>query len=89
MSDQDRWRRSEPSDRGPSTPGSLRFDPFATALGVFFAVAVPVVVVGYTRPSGANGTIILIGILAGLLAAVLVGIWLVHRDGRVWRDPRF
>lgn len=85
MSDEDRWRRSEPSGQGPSTPTTLRFDPFATALGVFIAVAVPVVVVGYTRPDGSNGAIIAIGIIAGLLAGVLVGIWLAHRDGVVWR----
>jgi predicted benzoate:H+ symporter BenE len=60
----------------------------ATALGVFFAVAIPVVVVGYTRPGGASVTIIAIGIAAGLLAAVLAGIWVNQRDGRVWRDPR-
>ncbi|MGO9822511.1 MAG: hypothetical protein ACLPTJ_17915 [Solirubrobacteraceae bacterium] len=88
MSDEDRWRRTEPTRRGPSTPSSQRFDPVATALGVFFAVAIPVVVVGYTRPDGASGTIIAIGIIVGLLAGVLAGIWVKHRDGRVWRDPR-
>lgn len=85
MSDEDRWRRSEQPARGPSTPTSVRFDPFATGLGVFFAVAVPVVVVGYTRPAGANGLIIAIGIVVGLVAGILVAIWLASRDGLVWR----
>ena len=85
MSDEDRWRRSEPNGQGPSTPTTVRFDPFATALGVFFAIAVPVAVVGYTRTGGTNTAIIAIGIVAGLLASVLVGIWLAHRDGIVWR----
>ena len=55
---------------------------------MFFAVAIPVVVVGYTQTDGANSAIIMIGIIAGLLAGVLVGIWVKQRDGRVWRDPR-
>jgi hypothetical protein len=88
LTDEDRWRAPEPGGHGPSTPPTQRFDPLATALGVFFAVAIPVVVVGYTQPAGANGTIIAIGIIAGLLAAVLAGIWVKQRDGRVWRGPR-
>jgi hypothetical protein len=85
VTDEDRWRRSEQPARGPSEPNTVRFDPFATALGVFFAIAVPIVVVGYTRPTGVSGPIIAIGILVGLVAGVLVGIWLAGRDGLVWR----
>lgn len=85
MSEQDPWRSSEPDDHGPSKPNTLRFDPFATALGVFFAIAIPVAVVGYTRPDGTNATIIAIGVVAGLAVGVMVGIWLSHRDGIVWR----
>lgn len=85
MSDDDRWRRSEQADRGPSTPDTLRFDPFATGLGVFFAVAIPIVVVGWTRPSGVSATIVAIGVLIGLVAALAVGLWLSERDGVVWR----
>jgi predicted benzoate:H+ symporter BenE len=66
----------------------MRFDPLATAIGVFFAIAIPVFVLGYTRPTGTNVTIIVIGVITGLAAAVVVGIWLAGRDGRVWRDPR-
>jgi hypothetical protein len=86
--DEDRWRDSEPPARGPSAPPSLRFDPFSTALGVFAAVAIPCVVIGYTRPSGHNGAIIALGIVFGLALGILVGLWVAGRDGRVWRGPQ-
>ncbi len=55
---------------------------------MFTAIAIPVIVVGYTRPSGVNTTIILIGVAVGLVAGVIAGIWVDRRDGRVWRGPR-
>jgi len=55
---------------------------------VFAAIAIPMVVIGYTRRAGPNGTIIAVGIVAGLLAGVLAGLWVAHRGGRVWRGPR-
>jgi hypothetical protein len=73
---------------GPSAPQDLRFDPFASGLGVFTAVAIPIVVVGYTRPAGANTTIIVVGIVVGILAGLITAVWLQHRDGRVFRGPR-
>ena len=88
MNDDDPWQRSEPSGRGPSTPNTMRFDPLASAIGVFCAISIPVVVVGYTRPGGANGLIIALGIVIGLLAGALAGVWLAHRDGQVWRGPQ-
>ena len=88
MSDEDRWTGTEPPERGPSAPPNLKFDPFATGLGVFFAVAVPIVVVGYTRSSGPDDTIIVIGVAVGLLAGVIAAVWLAARGGRVWRGPR-
>ncbi|MGI8505518.1 MAG: hypothetical protein ACR2MK_01725 [Solirubrobacteraceae bacterium] len=81
-------RPSRPSPHGPSTPPTLRFDPLASAIGVFFAIAVPIVVVGYTRSGGTNKAIVAIGIVVGLVAGLLTGIWLAHRDGRVWRGPQ-
>lgn len=66
----------------------MRFDPVATAIGVFFAIAIPIVVIGYTRPSGKNGAIIALGIVFGLVFAVLAGVWVARRDGRVWRGPQ-
>jgi hypothetical protein len=88
LTDDDRWRRTEPPARGPSAPQDPRFHPLSTAVGVFAAVAIPIVVVGYTRPAGANGTIIALGVVAGLLAGILAGLWVAHRGGRVWRGPR-
>jgi hypothetical protein len=86
--DDDRWREPEPPPRGPSSPPDARFNPLATAIGVFAAIAIPIVVVGYTRPAGANATIIVIGVVVGLVAGVLAGVWVERRDGRVWRGPQ-
>ena len=86
--DEDRWPDRDPRSYGPSAPRSLRFDPFSTALGVFAAVAVPFVVVGYTRPSGTDGTIIALGIVLGLALGIAVAVWVARRDGRVWRGPQ-
>lgn len=66
----------------------MRFDPLSTGLGVWAAVAIPIVVVGYTRPAGSNTTIIVLGVLIGLVAGLLVGIWVAHRGGVIWRGPR-
>ena len=86
--DEERWRDSDPPLRGPSAPPSPRFDPFSTALGVFAAVAIPCVVIGYTRPSGHDGTLIVLGIVLGLALGIAVGVWVARRDGRVWRGPQ-
>ncbi len=66
----------------------MRFNPLATGIGVFAAVAIPIVVVGYTRAAGANITIIAIGIAVGLVAGVIAGVWVAHRDGEIWRGPQ-
>jgi hypothetical protein len=55
---------------------------------VFAAVAIPIFVFGYTRPSGVNSTIIVIGVLAGLLVGFIAGVWVAHRNGAVWRGRR-
>jgi hypothetical protein len=86
--DDDESGSSQPPERGPSTPPDLKFDPLSTGIGVFAAVAIPIVVVGYTRSAGPNNTIILIGVAAGLLAGIIAGLWVAHREGRVWRGPR-
>ena len=88
MSDEDRWRRTEPPPTGPSAPPDTRFNPLATGIGVFTAVAIPIVVVGYTRSSGVNGTIIVVGVVLGLLAGFLAGLWVARRGGQVFRGPR-
>ena len=51
-------------------------------------MAIPVVVIGYTRASGPNGTIIAIGVVAGLIVGLIAGLWVAHRGGRVWRGPQ-
>lgn len=86
--DDERWRDEEPPESGPSAPPNLQFNPLATGIGVFAAVAIPIVVVGYTRPAGANGTIIAVGVVIGLLAGFLAGLWVARRGGRVWRGPQ-
>jgi hypothetical protein len=88
LTDEERWRATELPPRGPSAPPDLRFNPLATGIGVFAAVTIPIVVVGYTRPAGVDSTIIVIGVVAGLLAGILAGLWVAHRAGSVWRGPR-
>jgi hypothetical protein len=88
LTDDDRWRGIEPPPRGPSAPPDLRFNPLATGIGVFAGVAIPIVVVGYTRPSGVNTTIIVLGVIIGLIAGVIAGAWVDHRGGRIWRGPQ-
>ena len=62
--------------------------PWRPGSGCSPRVAIPIVVVGYTRSAGPNNTIILIGVAVGLLAGIIAGIWVAHRDGRVWRGPQ-
>jgi hypothetical protein len=88
LTEDDPRHGTEPPPRGPSTPPDLRFNPLATGIAVFAGVTIPVVVFGYTRPSGVNTTIIAIGVIVGLIAGVLAGIWVDHRHGEVWRGPQ-
>lgn len=55
---------------------------------MFVAVALPIVVVGYTRAAGPNNLIIGAGVVIGLLAGLIAGLWVSHRDGIVWRGPQ-
>jgi hypothetical protein len=80
-------RRVEPRD-GPRTPPTLTFNPFATGLAVFTGITIPFVVVGYTRASGVNVTIIVIGAAIGLVAGVIAGLWVAERGGRIWKGPQ-
>jgi trimethylamine:corrinoid methyltransferase-like protein len=83
----DRWPDTEPPAIGPSAPPDARFNPLATAIGVFAAVSIPIVVVGFGF-SGANATIVVIGVAAGLIAGILAGVWVSQRGGQVWRGPQ-
>jgi hypothetical protein len=55
---------------------------------VFTGVAIPIVVVGYTRANGVNVTIIVIGIAIGIVAGVIAGAWVAARGGRIWKGPQ-
>lgn len=55
---------------------------------MFTAIAIPVAVVGYTRNSGPNTLIIVIGVALGLIAGLIAGLWVESRGGQVWRGPR-
>ena len=82
------WRGTEPPRAGPSTPQDLQFNPVATGLAVLTGVAIPAVVVGYTRPAGPDAAIIVIGVIAGIVAGLIAGMWGGHRKGRVYRGGR-
>jgi len=87
MAEPERWRRVPPPERGPSAPPRTQFEPVATGLGVFFAVAVPIFVVGYTRTAGPDTLIMALAPAVGLIAALLVGVVVAHRQGGSARRP--
>ncbi len=59
-----------------------------TGIAVFIAVAIPIVVLGYTRAAGPNALIIGAGVIAGLIVGLIAGLWVDSRDGVVWRGPQ-
>ncbi len=85
-------KRRPDVSRAPGTPPQrqqeIRFSPFAGGFAVFTAIAIPVIVFGYTRAAGPDDLIIGIGIIVGLLAGLIAGLWLARRGGRVWRGPQ-
>jgi VIT1/CCC1 family predicted Fe2+/Mn2+ transporter len=87
LSDDDRWRAVKPPARGPSTPPSLQFNPLSTGLGVFAAVTIPIIVIGFGL-DGATATIAIVAVLVGIAAGLIAGIWVSGRGGRVWRGPQ-
>jgi hypothetical protein len=65
----------------------MRFDPFATALGVFLAIVIPFLVAAYSQ-SGVTSTVLVVaGIAIGLLVGICVGLWVAERGGEVWKGP--
>jgi hypothetical protein len=88
--DRQRARRPDTSrpPGPPPKPQDIRFNPVAAGFGVFTAIAIPVIVFGYTRASGPNTTIIVIGIVVGLVVGLIAGLWVDRRGGRVWRGPQ-
>jgi hypothetical protein len=86
----DQPRRPDVS-RGPGKPPGpqeITIGPVAGGFAVFTAVAIPIVVFGYTRAAGPDDVIIGIGVAVGLLAGLIAGLWLARRGGRVWRGPQ-
>lgn len=76
--DEDRpWLGEEPSARP-----DLTFPPAATAVGVFLAVAAPIVMIGIARDAGTNALVVALGIVLGTVVGVGVYLGLVARDGR-------
>jgi NO-binding membrane sensor protein with MHYT domain len=78
-----RGRADDPTGRP-----DLTFNPLATGIGVFTAVAAPVAAVGlslsgrmYTLLPGA-------GIVLGLVSGLAAGLWLGRRGGKVWNGPQ-
>jgi hypothetical protein len=72
----------------PPASQDIRITPFAGGFAAFTAVAIPIVVFGYTRGAGPNDVIIGVGVAIGLLVGLIVGLWLAQRGGRVWRGPQ-
>jgi hypothetical protein len=85
--DDDRWRRMQPPSTGPSAPQDLHFNPLASAIGVFAAIAVPVAVFAYARPADST-RILVFGIVVAAVVGVFAGLWVAHRGGRIWRGPQ-
>jgi hypothetical protein len=88
LTDEDRWRRAEPPASGPSAPHKLEFDPLATGIGVFSGVTIPAIVIVWGFEGNPGAVFIVGAIVAGLLAGVFAGAWVMRRDGRIWRGPR-
>ncbi|HWF34689.1 MAG TPA: hypothetical protein VG295_04945 [Solirubrobacteraceae bacterium] len=76
-------RADEPAGRP-----DLTFDPLATGIGVFTAVAAPVAAVGLSLSGQMQALIPGLGVVLGLLSGLLAGLWLDRRDGRVWNGPQ-
>ncbi len=79
MSEQRPGRASEPT----GSP-DLTFNPVATGIGVFTAVAAPVAAVGLSLSGQLHSLITGAGVVLGLLSGLVTGLWLDRRDGRVW-----
>lgn len=83
----DRESPREPTPERPSDPRDLRFDPFATMLGVFFAIAIPSFVLAY-RSGSLDVLTVVVGVGLAVVIGVGAGMWVSARDGVVWRGPQ-
>jgi hypothetical protein len=78
MDDDRPWQGAEPSARA-----DLTFRPVPTAIGVFFAVAGPICFVGIARAAGTDALVVAIGLVAGVVVAVVAGLALAARGGKL------
>jgi ABC-type dipeptide/oligopeptide/nickel transport system permease component len=78
MDDDRPWLGEEPSARPDVT-----FRALPVAIGVFFAVAGPIVFAAVARPAGTNVKLVAAGLLAGVVFGVAAGLWVASRRGRV------
>jgi hypothetical protein len=77
--DEDRpWEGEEPSARPDPT-----FRPVPAAIGVFTAVAAPIVFYAVARAGGTDVTVLVVGLGVALVAAVAAGLFVAARGGRV------
>ena len=83
MNEDRRGRASEPTGRP-----DLTFNPLAAGIGVFTAVAAPVAAVGLSLSGHLHTLNACAGVVHGLLSGLAAGLWLDHRDGRVWNGPQ-
>jgi hypothetical protein len=72
----------------PTGRPDLTFNPLATGIGVFTAVATPVAAFGLSLSGHLHTLIPGVGVVAGLLSGLAAGLWLDRRDGRVWNGPQ-
>ena len=83
MNEERRGRAGEPTGRA-----DLTFNPLATGIGVFTAVAAPVAAVGLSLSGHLHMLVAGAGVVLGLLTGLAAGLWLDRRDGRVWNGPQ-
>lgn len=72
----------------PTGRPDLTFNPLATAIGVFTAVAAPVAAVGLSLSGSLHTPVAVGGVVLGLISGLAAGLWLDHRDGKVWNGPQ-
>jgi hypothetical protein len=78
-----RRRAADPTGRP-----DLTFNPLAAGLGVFTAVAAPVVIIGLSLSGHMHSLVMGAGVVLGLLIGLATGLWLDRRGGKVWNGPQ-
>jgi hypothetical protein len=78
-----RGRAEDPTGRP-----DLTFSPLAAGLGVFTAVAAPLVIIGLSLSGHMHSLVMGAGVVLGLLIGLATGLWLDRRGGKVWNGPQ-